>query len=254
MPKLSISSQGSHQQLHSLLPRGMPASHISAASSTFLSENQDTSAASSVFLGENRVGLSGKIPVLHNKRRYSTRAQARERTSGGLSYPKQNEKPAWWWRTLACLPYLISLQISEAGFLVQPFLEHHEFFEDLIFYIPGVAKRWPSWFIMVYVFLLYMGVVQNDSWPHFFRYHLMTAMLLETALQVLMVSSNFLPLIHYKGTFGMYYWLAVGFVYICILLEGIRCALAGKNVKIPFISEAALIHTRLRVGGFHRPF
>lgn len=183
-----------------------------------------------------------------------TRAHAGERTPGGLYYPELKEKPVWWWRTLACVPYLISLQISETGFFMQPFLERYEYLEDLIFYIPGAAKRWSSWFIMAYVLFLYMGVVQNEDWPQFFRYHLMMAMLLETALQVLIHSSNFMPLIHFNGALGMYYWAAVGFMYIFILLEGIRCALGGKLVKIPFISEAALIHTKFRGGGYFRPF
>lgn len=99
-----------------------------------------------------------------------------------------------------------------------------------------------------------MGVVKNEDWPHFFRYHLIMAMLLETALQVLCQSSNFMPLIHFNGAFGMYYWAAVGFAYIFILLGCVKCALVGKYVKIPFVSEAALIHTLLHVGGFHRPF
>ncbi|XP_062104707.1 protein TIC 20-IV, chloroplastic [Humulus lupulus] len=240
MPHLSsrISTQRS-RQLHSL-PRGMSLSHLSAASSAFI--------------GENEGSLLGKIPVLPKKGRLSMRAQAQETTSGGLCYPALNEKPVWWWRTLACIPYLVSMQISEAGLYVQPFLAHHEFLEDLIFFIPGAAKRWSSWFVMVYVLCFYMGVVKNEDLPHFFRYHLMTAMLLETALQVLWHSSNFMPLVHFNGAFGMYYWAAVGFLYIFILLEGIRCALGGKYFKIPFVSEAALIHTLFHVGGFHRPF
>ena len=182
------------------------------------------------------------------------RVQARKSSSGSLRYPAQTEKPEWWWRTLACVPYLVSLQISDTGFYVQPFLEHYDKFEDLIFYIPGAVKRWSMWFPMLYCYLSYIGVVKNKEWPHFFRYHVIMAMLLETALQVVWHSSNFMPLIHFRGTFGMYYWAAVGFIYIFVMLECIRCALGGKYVKIPFVSESALIHTLYHVGGFHKPF
>ncbi|KAJ6376394.1 hypothetical protein OIU76_025518 [Salix suchowensis] len=51
-------------------------------------------------------------------------------------------------------------------------------------------------------------------------------MLLETGLQLLWNTSNFFPLIHYNGMFGMHYWAGVGLAYIVILLQCIRCALA----------------------------
>ncbi|KAJ6376393.1 hypothetical protein OIU76_025517 [Salix suchowensis] len=31
----------------------------------------------------------------------------------GFRYPVLAVKPEWWWRTLACVPYLIALQISD---------------------------------------------------------------------------------------------------------------------------------------------
>lgn len=164
------------------------------------------------------------------------------------------EKPDWWWRTLACLPYLIALQMSETGFYIQPFAEHYEVFGDLVYYVPGAITRLPYWFTMIYIFATYYGVVKKKEWPHFFRYHIIMAMLLEMMLQVVWYSSNFFPLIHFNGTFGIEYWAAVSFVYIFILLECIRCALGGKYVKLPVLSTTALVHTLFHVEGYHKPF
>ncbi|CAH2071804.1 unnamed protein product [Thlaspi arvense] len=170
-----------------------------------------------------------------------------------IRLPKIAERPEWWWRTLACVPYLISLQISDVGFYVQPFLERHDAIGDMIYFIPGAINRWPSWFFMAYCYLGYMWVVKNRELPHFLRFHMMMGMLLETALQIIWCTSNFFPLIHFKGRLGMYYWMAIGFTYICLLLECIRCSLAGIYAQIPFITDAAAIHTLFNLGGFSRP-
>ncbi|KAJ6770410.1 PROTEIN TIC 20-II CHLOROPLASTIC [Salix purpurea] len=57
-------------------------------------------------------------------------------------------------------------------------------------------------------------------------------MQLETGLQLLWNTSNFFPLIHYNGMFGMHYWAGVGPAYIVILLQCIRCALAGRSTEL----------------------
>lgn len=170
-----------------------------------------------------------------------------------IKLPKIAERPEWWWRTLACIPYLISLQISDVGFYVQPFLEKYDAIGDMIYFIPGAINRWPSWFFMLYCYLGYMFVVKNKDLPHYFRFHMMMGMLLETALQIIWCTSNFFPLIHFKGRLGMYYWMVIGFTYICLLLECIRCALAGVYAQIPFVTDAASIHTLFNLGGFSRP-
>ncbi|KAK3422125.1 hypothetical protein EUGRSUZ_G02673 [Eucalyptus grandis] len=126
-----------------------------------------------------------------------------------IPYPKIVKKPEWWWRTLACVPYLMALQISDTAFYFQPLMEHYEQFE----------------------------------WPHFFRYHVMMGLLLENVLQIVWYASNFAPLIHYGGRFGMYYWAIVGSAFIFLLMECVRCAVAGIYANIPFISDAAYIHT-----------
>lgn len=215
-----------------------PFSHLSAAST-------------SLFRGQD--GLLNGIPCLPRQRRSLKPLKAYKDYFFSFRYPVLAEKPEWWWRTLACVPYLIALQISHTGFYLQPFLEHYEFLGDLIYFIPGAITRLPDWFTIFYFYCCF-AIVKNKDWPHFFRFHLIMSMLLETALQVVWYTSNFMPLIHFNGTFGMHYWAGVGFAYILILFQCVRCALAGGYAHIPIISDAAYIHTLFNMGGFQRPF
>lgn len=219
---------------------GIPHSMFGSQSSSFLSGNED--------------GLKDIMAILPRRPRLATRAQANNGMSFGLSFPPMKKKPEWWLRTLACIPYLIALQMSDTGFYLQPLLEHYEHFEDVIYYIPGAVNRLPTWFPMLYCYFAYIGVVKNKNLPHFIRYHIMMAMLMEIALQIVWYSSNFFPLIHFKGTFAMQYWAAVAVAYILTLLECIRCALGGKYVNFPFFRESALIQTLYHVTGFYKPF
>lgn len=241
-PLPTFSTSRPPNQVLPILPRGLSGLDLSAASSTLL-------------LSGNEVGQSQKTSILLGQRKSSTLVQAKKDNSSiTIPFPKMTEKPEWWWRTLACLPYLASLQMSDVGFYIQPFAEHYQLFGDLIYFVPGAIKRLPQWFTMAYFMVAYFGVVKKKQWPHFFRYHVIMAMLLETMLQVVGHSSNFFPLIHYNGTFGIEYWAAVAFMYILILLECIRCALAGKYVKLPFFSIPALAHTLFTVEGRYKPF
>ncbi|XP_048435071.1 protein TIC 20-IV, chloroplastic [Pyrus x bretschneideri] len=242
MPILSSSRslQQRNHNLHSWAPKGLPSLQLSSTSSTLLRGDQ----------GDR----SHNISVLPRQRKSSTLVQAQKSNSISIPFPKMKEKPEWWWRTLACFPYLIALQMSDTGFYIQPFAEHYELFGDLVYYVPGAIKRLPYWFTMIYFFFAYFGVVKRKEWPHFFRYHVIMAMLLETMLQVVWYSSNFFPLIHFNGIFGIEYWAVVAFVYVSVLLECIRCALAGKYVKLPFFSTPALVHTLFQVEGYHKPF
>ena len=125
-----------------------------------------------------------RIPLLPRPRKSIMPLQASKDNPFGYRIPKMIEKPEWWWRTLACIPYLIALQISDVGYYLQPFSQHYELFENLIFYVPGAITRLPSWFILMYCYLAYCWVVKNKDWPLFFRFHLMMGMLLETGLQI----------------------------------------------------------------------
>ncbi|KAJ6758148.1 hypothetical protein OIU74_027273 [Salix koriyanagi] len=142
------------------------------------------SPASSSIFGDLE-GLLDSIPWSPPQRRPRNRPGALHKNElFGFRYPVLAEKPEWWWRTLACVPYLIALQISDTGYFIQPFLERHDFIGNLIYFVPGAITRSPAWFIMIYCYFAYIGIVKNKDFPHFFRFHLMMGMLLETALQI----------------------------------------------------------------------
>ncbi|KAF7805891.1 protein TIC 20-IV, chloroplastic [Senna tora] len=144
--------------------------------------------------------------------------------------------------------------MSDTGFYIQPFVENFKYFEDLVYYIPGAVNRLPSWFPMIYCYLAIVGVVKNRDLPLFFRFHVMMGILLEIGLQVIWYSSNFMPLVHFNGTLGMYYWAGVALAYVLVMMECVRCALLGTFVKIPLVSESAFLHSLFHLGGFQRPF
>ncbi|KAM3747426.1 hypothetical protein ACB098_05G033600 [Castanea mollissima] len=150
--------------------------------------------------------------------------------------------PLWWWRTLACLPYLMPLHetwmYAETAYHLHPFLEDFEF---LTYPFLGAIGRLPSWFLMAYFFVAYLGIVRRKEWPHFFRFHVVMGMLLEIALQVIGTVSRWMPLAFYWGKVGMHFWTAVAFAYLFTVLESIRCALAGMYADIPFVYDAAYI-------------
>uniref|UniRef100_A0A2P2J3X2 Protein TIC 20 n=1 Tax=Rhizophora mucronata TaxID=61149 RepID=A0A2P2J3X2_RHIMU len=207
------------------------------------------SAASSPFLGEQGV-LPSTMPILTRQRRHLEPPKAYKNDFFSFHYPVLAEKPEWWWRTLACLPYLIALQLSDVGYYLHPLMQHYNCLENLIYFVPGAISRLPVWFSMIYIYFAYIGIVKNKACPHFFRFHLMMGMLLETALQLIWYTSNFFPLIHYHGKLGMHYWAGVGIVFIVILLQCVGCALAGGYAHLPFISDAAYIHTLFNIGGY----
>ncbi|XP_022147822.1 protein TIC 20-IV, chloroplastic-like [Momordica charantia] len=240
--KLSIrnAKQESGQELTFFSSRGTPISHLSAASSPHLSGEQGS--------------LFHKLPLLPPRNSASKSPQAfRDDSYRTKLYSTVKTKPEWWWRTLACVPYLMALQMSNTAYYLLPLLEHLDI-DNLIFYVPGSVQNLPWWFPMLYFNLAYFGVVRNKDWPHFLRFHVMMGMLLETALNIVWCTSNFLPLIHYNGTYAMQYWAAVGFVYISILLVCIRSSLLGTYARIPFIFDNALIHTFFSIGRYYRPF
>ncbi|CAI9758783.1 unnamed protein product [Fraxinus pennsylvanica] len=160
----------------------------------------------------------------------------------GTRYPAMTKKPKWWWRSLACLPYLMPLHetwmYAETAYHLHPFLED---FELLTYPFLGTIGRLPSWFLMAYFFVAYLGIVRRKEWPHFFRFHVVMGMLLEIALQVIGTVSRWMPLAVYWGKVGMHFWTAVAFAYLFTVLECMRCALAGMYADIPFVCDAAYI-------------
>ncbi|WCJ30645.1 Protein TIC 20-IV chloroplastic [Euphorbia peplus] len=237
--KLCSSTKEPNQRMEPCSSKGKQLSHLSAASTAFFGDQH---------------GHPYGIPSLPVRRRSLALPRAHKSNFFRLPFPKITEKPEWWWRTLSCVPYLIALQISDTGYFLQPFLDHYEFLADLIFYVPGAISRLPMFFPMIYCYVGYLFIVKNKDMPHFFRFHLMMGMLLETALQLVWCCSNFFPLIHYNGTFGMYYWAGVGSAFILVLLHCVRCALAGRYASVPGVSDAALVHTLFNIGSLQRPF
>ncbi|KAL2331315.1 hypothetical protein Fmac_018896 [Flemingia macrophylla] len=208
---------------------------------------------SSPLFADREDRLSLKLPM-SRKFNSTIRGQAFIYHSSGFRIPENAEKPEWWWRTLSCVPYLIALQISATGFYLEPLLEKFPIFHNLIFYIPGAANRLPNWFPMLYCYVAIVWVVKNRNLPLIFRFHVMMGMLLELTLQIVWVASNFMPLIHFKGILGIYYWAGVALAYIFIMMRCIRSALLGTFVSIPVLSESAFIHSLFGLGGFQPPF
>ncbi|KAG5250414.1 Tic20 family protein [Salix suchowensis] len=194
-----------HLESKSWSSRGLPSLHLSAASTPLLSGDY--------------CGFSHAIPTFPRQRGLCH----------VLEHQKMSHTPGWWWRTLACLPYLMPLHetwmYAETAYHLHPFLEDFEF--------------------LTYPFLVplggYQAVVRRKEWPHFFRFHVVMGMLLEIALQVIGTVSRWMPLAVYWGKLGMHFWTAVAFAYLFTVLECIRCALAGMYADVPFACDAAYI-------------
>ncbi|KAJ6842785.1 protein TIC 20-I, chloroplastic-like [Iris pallida] len=205
-------------------------SHLSSASATLLK-------------GDYGSHLMATIPLLPRRHKMTTIApRASKDVPYSFRYPAMTEKPKWWWRTLACIPYLMPLHetwmYAETAYHLHPFLEDFEWLTYPFFEFIGML---PSWFLMAYFFLFYLGVVRRKEWPHFFRFHVVMGMLLEIALQVIGTVSRWMPLSVYWGKIGMHFWTAVAFGYLFTVLECIRCALGGMYADVPFVCDAAYI-------------
>ncbi|KAL5718424.1 Protein TIC 20-I [Ranunculus cassubicifolius] len=207
---------------------------------------QRLSIASTSHLSGEHGRVTHTIPVLlyrHNKTtRKSLVPRASKDVPTSFRFPPMETKPKWYWRMLACLPYLMPLHetwmYAETAYHLHPFLEDFEF---LTYPFLEAIGRLPSWFLMAYFFAAYLGVVRKKEWPHFFRFHVVMGMLLEIALQVIGTVSRWMPQAVYWGKVGMHFWTAISFAYLFTVLECIRCALAGMYADIPFVCDAAYI-------------
>lgn len=219
------------------------ASHQNRISCSKGIQIRNLSSASSPLLDGELGGLSHAVPRLPKRRQcFRPPRAAKDDVPYSYRYPAMTKKPRWWWRTLACLPYLMPLHetwmYAETAYHLHPFLEDFEF---LTYPFLGAIGRLPSWFLMAYFFVAYLGVVRRKEWPHFFRFHVVMGMLLEIALQVIGTVSRWMPLSVYWGKIGMHFWTAVAFAYLFTVLESMRCALAGMYADIPFVCDAAYI-------------
>ncbi|CAI9112021.1 OLC1v1012387C1 [Oldenlandia corymbosa var. corymbosa] len=206
------------------------------------SQSPSLSSASSPLLSGGLGSLSHTIPKITRRRQSNLTPRASKDVPYSYRYPPMTKKPKWWWRTLACLPYLMPLHetwmYAETAYHLHPFLEDLEF---LTYPFLGAIGRLPSWFLMAYFFVAYLGIVRRKEWPHFFRFHVVMGMLMEIALQVVGSVSRWMPLSVYWGKMGMHFWTAVAFAYLFTVLECMRCALAGMYADVPFVCDAAYI-------------
>ncbi|KAI3904465.1 hypothetical protein MKW98_014645 [Papaver atlanticum] len=205
------------------------------------------STSSTTLLAGNHGSPLHTTPVSPMQRSVAHRSHMVPRASSkdvptSFRFPPMTKKPRWWWRMIACLPYLMPLHetwmYAETAYHLHPFLEDFEF---MTYPFLGALGKLPTWFLMAYFFVAYLGVVRKKEWPHFFRFHVVMGMLLEIALQVMGTVSRWMPLAIYWGKVGMHVWTAIAFAFLFTVLECIRCALAGMYADVPFVCDAAYI-------------
>lgn len=210
-------------------PRGMAYTDMSSASSLLLSGGQNL--------------LSRTIPVLPSLRKSCRAPRAmKEGSSAGFKFPPMTRKPRWWWRTLACIPYLLPIHqvwmYAKTAYNLHPFIEAFEFLTYPFFMSIGSLPRWS---LIAYFLIAYLTIVRRKEWPHFFRFHVAVGMLIEIALQVTGLVSRWMPLGFYWGKIGMHFWTTAFFLYLFTSIECVRCALTGMYADIPFVCDAAYI-------------
>ncbi|KAC9553680.1 hypothetical protein E3N88_45645 [Mikania micrantha] len=83
-------------------------------------------------------------------------------------------------------------------------------------------------------------VVRRKEWPHFFRFHVVTGMLLEIALQVTGTVWRWLPGAWYWGKAGMHFWTAFAFAFLFTVWSAFG-VVVGMYADVPFVSDAAYI-------------
>nr|GMD44109.1 protein TIC 20-I, chloroplastic-like [Ipomoea batatas] len=200
-----------------------------------------SSASSPVICGEYR-GFLDALPKLPRRSRFSLSPRASKDVPKSFRYPAMTKKPRWWWRTIACLPYFMPFHETWMYAETAYHLHHQlEAFEFLTYPFLQSLGRLPSWFLMAYFFIAYLGIVRRKEWPHFLRFHVVMGMLLEISLQVIGTISRWMPLSVYWGKIGMHFWTAVAFGYLFTVTQCIGCALTGMYADVPFLCDAAYI-------------
>ena len=71
-------------------------------------------------------------------------------------------------------------------------------------FVTGVNQL-PPWFPLIYCDVQYW-MVMNKDFPRFFRFHAMMGTLLDTAMQVLFITSKFYPPVQFNGKLGLCFW------------------------------------------------
>ncbi|CAL9765998.1 unnamed protein product [Musa acuminata subsp. burmannicoides] len=203
------------------------------------------SRSSSSFLCWEHHGNALRMPLLARSNKVRCRSPVISGASKSyFTYPPMTSKPKWWWRTLACTPYLLPLHLmwmhADSAYHLHPLLQDWDFLVNP--FLDTIALM-PSWILMVLMFSAYYFVVRRKEWPHFLRFHIIMAMLLENAYQAIAIACTWFPKTLYRGELGMHFWLAVTFVQLYTVVECMRCALSGKYADVPFVSDTAYIHS-----------
>ncbi|BAF09339.1 protein TIC 20-I, chloroplastic [Oryza sativa Japonica Group] len=198
-------------------------------------------AASSLFTKYDPI--KGIKPLLSiDKLRPRTQVGCRASLSS-FSFPELETKPRWWWRTLACVPYLLPLHnmwsFADAVYQLHPYLQQFGLFYAFI----DTMALVPGWLFLMIFMTVYFFVVRRKWLPHFLRYHVILAILLDTGSQALATMCNWNPSIVYQGKPMVFFWMTIAFIQISTVLECMRCALAGMYPSVPFVSQTAFIHS-----------
>ncbi|KAG5559361.1 hypothetical protein RHGRI_009040 [Rhododendron griersonianum] len=211
--------------------------HLVAASTPFFSGNDCSFACSTI----PTVGRQKLRPFLAPPR-------SSIEMPWSIRYPaSKGEKVKWWCRTLACLPYIISLRDTwkywEAAYRLYPSLEQFEFLTSGFY---RAFDKLPRWFVMVYFTAAYLGVVRRKELPHFLRFNTVMSMLMENAIQILETAISFFPCALFLGRTGyQHFWIGLGVVYMLTMLVCMGSSILGMYVEVPLVSEAAFIHTKM---------
>ncbi|KAM0921879.1 hypothetical protein ACQ4PT_006554 [Festuca glaucescens] len=205
-------------------------------------------AVSSSFLKYDSVKGTNPIKPLTSSRNLHPGTQFRCQASlSSFSYPELTSKPKWWWRTLACVPYLLPLHNmwshADAVYQLHPYLQQFSLFCAFI----DTMALVPGWLFLMIFMTVYFFVVRRKWSPHFLRYHIILAILLDTGSQALATMCNWNPSIVFQGKPMAYFWMTLAFIQIFTVLECMRCALAGVYPNVPFISHTAFIHSDLNL-------
>lgn len=159
---------------------------------------------------------------------------------GNKPFPTMMEKPFFFWRILACLPYLPSifegtLSIAYSGKFgaeamdaVTPVATVLEYYSK----IPIIP--------MAVFFLLFFTIIQNTKMPHFVRWHTLQSVLCEIVLTIRVFVQQILPPTYIIATFTETMFYLGFFVWFCSMYSMLHAA-AGLYADIPFLSDAVYI-------------
>ncbi|XP_019189827.1 PREDICTED: protein TIC 20-I, chloroplastic-like [Ipomoea nil] len=167
---------------------------------------------------------------------------------GSYDYPSRaiTEKPKWWWRTLACLPYLMPLHLTwyfaAESYHLRPLVEKSDFLSKPY---NNFLQRLPGWVLMAYTFTACFAIVKRKECPHFLRFHVIMAILLENLMHIIIIVYGWVPpFVHWGNNIGTHIWAAVTFACIMTVVKCMKCTLSGMYADIPFVTDAANFHLK----------